>query len=145
MSIKIINTSQAPDAKPVVANLTLTIDWQTAVTVPKYEVPELIFGGNVVQVPGVAEIISPLIITNRTITTERVSVRVFRFDEETETGQHYFIANEVAVPAYDVLAFPLNGQFFYPGDLLEVKCSANNAFDVTLSYTVGQAEQDDVS
>lgn len=137
----IIQTSQAPDAKPVAVNLTLTVDWQTLVEVPSYEVPELVFGGNTVLVPGVGEIISPLIISNRTITTERVSIRIFR----EEANNYFFIANEVAIPAYDVLAFPLNGQFFYPGDLLEVACSANNAFDVTLSYTIGQAEQDDVA
>ena len=145
MTIEIIPTSQAPDAKPVAKNLTLTVDWQDLVTVPKYLVPELVFGGTNVEVPGVGEIISPLIISNRTITTERVSVRIFRYNEETETGNYFFLANEVAIPAYDVLAFPLNGQFFYPGDKLEVKCSTNNAFDVTLSYTVGQAEQDDVA
>lgn len=141
MTIDIIPTSQAPDAKPVAKNLTLTVDWQSLVSVPKYEVPELVFGGDTVEVPGVAEVISPLIIANRTITTERVSVRIYRI----EANNYFFIANELAIPAYDVLAFPLNGQFFYPGDLLEVKCSANNAFDVTLSYTVGQAEQDDVA
>ena len=145
MTIEIIQTSQAPDAKPIAKSLTLTVDWQDLVTVPKYRVPELVFGGDLVDVPGVGEIISPLIIANRTITTERVSVRIFRYDEDTETGTYFFLANEVAVPAYDVLAYPLNGQFFYPGDKLEVRCSANNAFDVTLSYTVGQAEQDDVA
>lgn len=145
MTIEIISTSQAPDAKPVAKNLTLTVDWQELVSAPKYEVPELVFGGDVVQVPGVAEIISPLIISNRTITTERVSVRIFRYNETANTGNYFFVANELAIPAYDVLAFPLNGQFFNPGDLLEVKCSSNNAFDVTLSYTLGQAEQDDVS
>lgn len=145
MTIEIISTSQAPDAKPVAKNLTLTVEWQELVTVPKYLVPELVFGGTNVEVPGVGEIISPLIISNRTITTERVSVRIFRYNESANTGDYFFLANEVAIPAYDVLAFPLNGQFFYPGDTLEVKCSANNAFDVTLSYTVGQAEQDDVA
>jgi len=144
--IQIISTSQSPDAKPVVKNLTLTVDWQTLVEVPKYAIPELVFGGDTIVVPGVGEIISPLIIANRTITTERVNVRIFRIeDEELETGNYYYLANQVAIPAYDVLAFPLNGQFFYPGDLLEVSCSANNAFDVTLSFTLGQAEQDDVA
>jgi hypothetical protein len=141
MTIEIIPTSQAPDAKPVAKNLTLTVDWQNLVSVPKYEVPELVFGGDTVNVLGVGEIISPLIIANRTITTERVSVRVFR----EEANNYFFLANELAIPAYDVLAFPLNGQFFYPGDTLEVRCSANNAFDVTLSYTIGQAEEDDVA
>lgn len=144
-SIQIIQTSQAPDAKPVTTSLTLTVDWQILVEVPKYEVPELVFGGNTVIVKGVGEIISPILIANRTITTERVSVRIFRYDEVLDTGNYFFVANEIAIPAYDVLAYPLNGQFFYPGDTVEIRCSANNAFDATLSYTVGQAEQDDVS
>jgi hypothetical protein len=141
VEIQIIETSQAPDAKPVAVSQTVTNDWEPIIEVPQYEIPELIFGGTTVVVPGVAEIISPLVVTNKTITTERISVRVWRYD-----SQGFFtVVNEVAVPKYDVLFVPLNGQFLYSGDVLEVKASATNAFDVTISYTVGQAEEDDVS
>ena len=54
------------------------------------------------------------------------------------------IANEIPVPAYDALPLPLNGQFIYTGDTVDVKSSDNNAINITVSYTVGQAEQDDV-
>ena len=45
MTINTIVTSQAPDAKPVSKNITLTTNWQTLIEVPNYEVPELVFGG----------------------------------------------------------------------------------------------------
>ena len=63
----IIPTTQAPDAKPIGLSATLTTDWQPIIEVPSYEIPELVFGGDTVVVPGVAEIITPLLIANRDI------------------------------------------------------------------------------
>jgi hypothetical protein len=48
------------------------------------------------------------------------------------------------IPAYDTIPLPLNGQFFKSGDLLELKASDNLAVHATLSFTLGQAEEDDV-
>jgi hypothetical protein len=136
----IITTSQAPDAKPVGLSVTLTTDWETIIEVPSYEVPELVFGGTNTIVPGVAEIISPMIVSNIGTVTANVSVRIYRGESNTA----FVIANEIPVPAYDALPLPLNGQFIYTGDTVDVKSSANSAINVTISYTVGQAEQDDV-
>ncbi len=72
----IITTSQAPDAKPVGLSVTLTEDWESIIEVPSYSVPELVFGGTNVTVPGVAEIITPVLIANRDIETVYVSVRI---------------------------------------------------------------------
>jgi hypothetical protein len=140
MSITVITTSQAPDAKPIGASITLDTSWQTLVEVPSYEVPEETFGGGTVVVPGVAEIISPLIVCNRSTTTRTFSIRVYRESIDAT----YFLADTVAVPAKDTLFFPLNGQFFFAGDTLEITASATDVLDATLSYTVGQAEQNDV-
>lgn len=136
----IISTSQAPDAKPIGVSVTLSSDWETIIDVPSYEIPEIVFGGTTVVVPGVAEIISPMIISNIDTQTARVSVRIYRAEANTS----FIIANELPVPAYDALPIPLNGQFIYTGDTIDVKSSSNNSINVTISYTVGQAEQDDV-
>lgn len=137
----IITTSQAPDAKPIGLSVLLTTEWETIIDVPSYEVPELVFGGTTTVVPGVAEIISPMIISNVDTNTANISVRIYRSSSNTS----FIIANEVPIPAYDVLPLPLNGQFIYTGDTVDVKSSANSAINVTISYTVGQAEQDDVA
>jgi hypothetical protein len=44
----------------------------------------------------------------------------------------------------DLITIPLNGQFIYTGDTLEAKTNIDDAIDITISYTVGEAEQDDV-
>lgn len=140
MAITIITTSQAPDAKPIGVSKTLTTAWQTIVEVPSYEVPEESFGGGTNVVPGVAEIISPLIVCNKTNLTRTFSIRIFR----NEANTNFSIASQIPVPAYDSLFFPLNGQFIYTGDKLEINSNTDGEIDITLSYTVGQAEQDDV-
>jgi len=135
-----IVTSQAPDAKPVAISKSLTDEWQIVVDVPDFEVPEESFGGGRVVVPGVAEIISPMLVSNITDTTSKLSIRLFR--KETET--FFFLANEVQIPGRDVVAIPLNGQFILTGDRLEVKALADEQLNITMSFTIGQAEQDDV-
>lgn len=140
MAITIITTSQAPDAKPIGVSKTLTTEWQTIMEVPSYEVPEESFGGGTKIVPGVAEIISPLIVCNKSNGTKSFSIRVFR----NEANTNFSIASQIPVPAYDSLFFPLNGQFIFTGDKLEITANTNSDIDITLSYTVGQAEQDDV-
>lgn len=137
----IITTSQAPDAKPVGLSVTLTEDWESIIEVPSYSVPELVFGGTNVTVPGVAEVITPLLISNRDIQTVDVSIRIYRESSNTT----FWLANEVPVPAFDVLPYPLNGQFIYTGDRLEIKATSNSTVDATVSYTLGQAEEDDVA
>jgi hypothetical protein len=141
MTYSIISTSQAPDAKPIGLSVALTTNWETIIDIPSFEVPELVFGGDTIVVPGVGEIISPMIITNIETQTVDVSVRIYRASSNTT----FIIANELPVPAFDVLPLPLNGQFIYTGDTVDVKASMNGAANITISYTVGQAEQDDVA
>ena len=140
MAITTISTSQAPDAKPVAKSFTLTTNWQTMIEVPNYEVPELVFGGSNVIEPGVGEVISPLMLCNFTANTVAVDVRTYRY-EVTDT---FWIVRNLQIPAYDTIPLPLNGQFFKSGDLLEIKCDTNLACDATLSFTLGQSEEDDV-
>lgn len=140
MAITTISTSQAPDAKPVAVNKSLSVNWQELINVPNYEVPELVFGGSTTVEPGVGEIISPLICCNTTANTATVDVQVFRFD----LTQTFWIIRNLQVPGYETIPIPLNGQFLKSGDILEAKSDANNAIDVTLSFTLGQSEEDDV-
>lgn len=138
---EIIETSQAPDAKPVGLSKTLETTWITLIEVPSYEVPQQSFGGGTDIVPGVAEIISPMLVCNKSnASTEQISIRIYRADTDTT----FIIANEMPIPQNDIMAIPLNGQFIYTGDILEAKASDIDVLDITMSYTVGQAEEDDV-
>lgn len=143
MPITTITTSQAPDAKPVAKNLVLSTNWQEIINVPNYEVPELVFGGSTTVEPGVGEVISPLVLCNTTTSTVYVDVQVFRY-ADGGAGTNYYIIRNLAVPAYDTIPIPLNGQFLNTGDILEAKASVDLAIHSTLSFTLGQAEEDDV-
>lgn len=136
----IIQTSQAPDAKQVAVSITAPTSWETIVSAPEYEVPQQSFGGGTDIVPGVAEIITPLLVANKTTNTAKISIRMFRASSNT----HFTVANLIPIPAYDMVPIPLNGQFVYTGDELSVESDTADALDVTISYTVGQAEEDDV-
>ena len=145
-SIVTIPTSQSPDAKPVAVNKTLTTEFFPIISVPDFEVPELVFGGSFINAPGVAEVISPLMISNKTANTVYVDLQIYRLydystDPETTVSSTFSLATNIPVPAYDTLPFPLNGQFFYNGDLLNAKADTNDAVDITLSFTLGQAEE----
>jgi hypothetical protein len=140
MAIYTIATTQAPDAKPVAKSFTLTTNWQTMIEVPNYEVPELVFGGSTTVEPGVGEVISPLILCNITANTVAADVRVHREDINSE----FYLIRNLQIPGYDTIPLPLNGQFFKSGDLLELKCDTNLAVHATLSFTLGQSEEDDV-
>jgi hypothetical protein len=138
-----IITSQAPDAKPVGVSKSITnLGWTVLIEVPNYEIPEETFGGGTITVPGVAEIISPLLISNISGSNITVDIRIYRNDGEP--GTNYLIASQLPIPAYDILPLPLNGQFIATGDRLEIISDAASGINVTISYTVGQAEQDDV-
>ena len=140
MTITTLITSQAPDAKPVGVSKSISTGWTVLIDVPQYEIPEETFGGGTIVVPGVAEIISPLLITNTTAASIAVNIRIFRNSDST----NYVIANQLRIPAFDILPLPLNGQFIATGDRLEISSAVASGINVTISYTVGQAEQDDV-
>lgn len=140
MTIQIIQTSQAPDAKPIGLSTTITTDWTSIIEVPSYEVPQQSFGGGTDIVPGVGEIISPMLVSNKTTSTATISIRIYRLSSDT----YFNLVNELPIPTYDILPIPLNGQFVYSGDIIEVRGSANDSLDITMSYTIGQAEEDDV-
>jgi len=140
MPLTTITTTQAPDAKPVAKNLVLSTNWQVIIEVPQYEVPELVFGGSTTVEPGVGEVISPLVLCNTTANTVNVDVQIYRYDDNLT----YYLLRNLPVPGYDTIPIPLNGQFLKSGDTLEAKASADLAIHSTLSFTLGQSEEDDV-
>ena len=140
MPINTITTSQAPDAKPVAVNKVVSTNWQVLIEVPQYEVPELVFGGSTTVEPGVGEVISPLILCNTTANTVNVDVRTHREDVNAE----FYILRNMPIPAYQTTAIPLNGQFLKSGDTLEILADTDLAVHSTLSFTLGQSEEDDV-
>lgn len=135
-----IITSQAPDAKPVGLSAILTNSWASLIEVPNYQIPEETFGGGTKIVPGVAEIISPLLICNTSGNTVNMGLRIYR----NYSDSYFMLVNNLPIPANDIIAIPLNGQFIATGDILEAIASDDNVLNVTISYTIGQAEQDDV-
>lgn len=141
-----IETSQAPDAKPVGVSANLDVFWQTLITVPQYEVPEQIFGGTTFIVPGAAEVITPLLVTNTSSTLATLSLRILRkISDSPETFDYFTLINGLPIPPNDLITIPLNGQIFVTGEQLEALANASETLTVHISYTVGQPEQDDVN
>jgi hypothetical protein len=143
----LIDTSQAPVAKPKAVNLLLTTTEVNMVEAPGYEVPLLGFNAGKRLARGVVEFSSPLLITNITTVAASFTARIIRVNP----GGTFIIANQYVVEPNDIVVFPMNGQFLLreitesSGDVLDIKASANNALVATISYTEGQAEEDDVS
>lgn len=146
----VISTTQAPDAKPVVRSLRVTTTEAPLITVPQYEVPELVFGGSFVVENGVGEVISPLILCNTTANTVSVSVRAERYAQEDTINVNdindleLYFAKNLQIPGYETIALPLNGQFFRSGDELRIVSDTDFAVVATISFTLGQAEENDV-
>lgn len=142
-----ITTSQAPDAKPVGVSRTISTTWQVIINVPEYEVPEQTFGGSTLIVPGAVEIISPMLVCNNTGSTVLLSLRMFRVN----LNSYFSVVTNMPIPPNDIVTIPLNGQFLVSDeqaglcDQLEAICDTTDGLDITISYTVGQPEQDDVA
>lgn len=134
-----ITTSQAPNAKPTNSFLTLTTNWQTIISVDNYLIPVPGFGGQTRTAPGVAEITSPMILTNTSSLTQYVSIKA------VINGTEFIIGNRIAVEPNDIVYLPFNGQFFLSetSDRLDVKAETNDNVTAMISYTQGQSEEND--
>ena len=227
MTVRRIVTEQAPSAKPIGVAVRVTTDWQTVIDVPEYDVPVIGFGTARRIAPGVAEISSPMLVSNRQTSSARISVRLIRglrslVNSQTQASYAIFsggeghassdsitlingatvsvdavdaegtvteftitsvgsevlvgdtltqaftdglgvdfsitigevnqnlsaatftLVNELPVEPFDTFVIPFNGQFFSTGDLLQVQADSNNFLDALISYTEGQAEEDDL-
>ena len=134
-----IITDQAPSAKPINVVKRLTNVFQDLITVDDYDIPVVGLGGQRRIAPGVAEVTSPLIISNISSEAATVTLRIVR------DTVNFVIANGIIVEPNDIVYIPLNGQFLLSqtNDKLQAIASANDRINVTVSFTQGQAEEDD--
>jgi hypothetical protein len=143
----LIVTSQAPVAKQIGVTLALTTTEAIMAEAPGYTVPLLGFNAGTRTARGVVEFSSPLLVSNITTVSQTFTARIIRI---TPAGT-FVIANAVTVEPNDTLIYPLNGHFLLretteiAGDYLDIKANANASLVATLSYTEGQAEEDDVA
>jgi hypothetical protein len=143
----LIVTSQAPVAKQISVTLALTTTEAIMAEAPGYTVPLLGFSAGTRTARGVVEFSSPLLVTNVTTVSATFTARIIRI---TPSGT-FVVANQVPVEPNDTLIFPLNGNFLLRetnqagGDYLDIKASANTSLVATVSFTEGQAEEDDVT
>jgi hypothetical protein len=147
MPRSVIPTSQAPVAKQIGVTLALTTAEAIMAEAPAYNVPLLGFNAGTRTARGVVEFSGPLLVTNVTTVAATFTARIVRI---TPAGT-FVIANALTVEPNDTVVYPLNGQFLLretnqvAGDYLDIKASANTSLVATVSFTEGQAEEDDVS
>jgi len=60
------------------------------------------------------------------------------------TEGHFFLAREIRVENEDTLVYPINGQFLLTRDKLQIRANVDDYLHATVSYTEGQAEEDDI-
>lgn len=143
----LIVTSQAPVARPLAASLALTTSEVVLAEAPGYTVPLLGFNAGTRTARGVVEFNSPLMVTNITSSAAWFTARIIRISP----AGTFIIANQYTVEPNDAVLFPLNGHFLLreptqiAGDYLDIRASVNSALVATVSFTEGQAEENDVS
>ena len=82
-----ITTEQAPSAKPIRVSKALTTDWTTFIDVPDYDVPVVGFGISRRIAPGVAEISSPVLISNYGGFDTTCDIRIIEASRPLVAGQ----------------------------------------------------------
>lgn len=65
-------------------------------------------------------------------------------DNLSSTEGHFYLAKDIRVEAEDTLVYPVNGQFLLTRDKLQIKANIDDYIHATVSYTEGQAEEDDI-
>ena len=62
----------------------------------------------------------------------------------SSTDGHFYIGRDIRIEAEDTLIFPVNGQFLLTRDKLQIRANIDDYIHATVSYTEGQAEEDDI-
>lgn len=132
-----ITTDLAPAAKPIPASMTLTTYYRVLLETPQYNIPVQGFGQSRRIAPGLIEVSSPLIVCCKTDQPARIDVMVWRAG-----GIQTQLVRDFEVVPQDTTLIPLNGLMLLSGDRLVAKASTDDRLDVTISATVGQAEED---
>ena len=138
MAIRTIALLEAPAAQPRAESKTVPQgSWLEIVDAPQYELPKSNFTSEGTKIaPGVAEISSPLLVSNKSSGEARVTAQIVR-----QNGDVSEFATDYPVPVADALPLPLQGQFLLAGDIVQVMSDTADALDATISWTEGQAEQ----
>lgn len=132
---RIVCDTPSPD-KPIGKCLALGTSYELLLEAPDFDVPSLPGDVNPRRVvPGMVEIITPIVVANNTAATETVSARIIR-----EDGSTFVIAEQIPVPARDQIRIPVQGQFLLKfdaaasnGDRLEIRSSASANVVATIS------------
>jgi len=138
-TVPIIEAEIAPNAKPERSTAEVGSDWHVLVRAPFYYVPGSGFATGYELQHGAAELSSPVLITNNTPDEVRSHLRVVDIH-----GSQRRVASDIPVRPYDVLLVPLNGQFIHSGERLEARTNADDGVVMTVSYTVGEIEVEQV-
>lgn len=143
-----IVSDQPPVAKARGISVEATTAWLTIIEASNFSTLRTGFGsaGERRFAPGVCEVSSALFFANKSGTGRAVSARVLRAN-----GDISILVPAMVVEANDTLQAPINGTFLLndstvdggQGDRLQVLCAANDAVDVTVSWTEGQGEDED--
>lgn len=57
---------------------------------------------------------------------------------------HFYLGRYLRVESEDTLIYPVNGQFLLTRDKLQIRANVDDYIHATVSYTEGQAEEDDI-
>jgi len=60
------------------------------------------------------------------------------------TEEHYYVMRQYPIRSNDLYRFPFAGQFLLTRDKLQIRADFDNKVTATISYTEGQAEEDDI-
>ena len=137
--MSLVVTNQAPSAKPISVFIPVPSSYTNLITVDEYEIPVTGFAAETRIAPGVAEVTSPVTVSNTSSETETFDLRILRDNTEV------LISNQFPVEPNEIMFVPLNGHFFLSetSDTLQIRASTGGALTVMLSFTQGQAEEDD--
>lgn len=69
---------------------------------------------------------------------------IVREENLSETDEHYYLMRDFPIRPFDMFRMTLSGQFLLTRDKLQIRGSSDNKMTATISYTEGQAEEDDI-
>ena len=126
-------------AKPLAESIRVGDTWSTLLEAPAYDIPVIGLNADRRVAPALIEIASPLIVSCTSQPDAILDVRIQRSNNQEVT-----LVRDVQILSGTPTFIPLNGTMLLSGDKLQVKANLANELDVTISATVGQAEEDDV-
>lgn len=62
----------------------------------------------------------------------------------SDTEEHFYLMKGYPIRPFDLYRFPFSGQFLLTRDKLQIRADLDNKVTATISYTEGQAEEDDI-